>query len=175
MSLIGKLLGINLPAWIVEVAAVLAIGTAGLGWFAHHERGIELAKLQRSSEQAKAQAAKQIADIKAAHAAADQANQEKLDEAHNDVAAVSAQRDGVATAFAQWVRQHSGGSANGAVARPPGQPEAASDGGCGPRSCADLAVQLVQDGDDLARDLGNVSADLQACRRDRDSLTGLPK
>lgn len=175
MSLITKLLGISLPAWVVEVVAVLAIGGAGLGWFAHHERGIELAKLEKSSEKVKAEAAKQIADNTAAHAAADQQNQEKLDAAHKDVDTASAQRNAVATAFAQWVRQHPGSGANGAVARPAGQPATANDGECGSRRCADLALELVRDGDNLARDLGLVSADLQACQRDRDSLTGLPK
>lgn len=175
MSLLAKLFGLNLPAWVVEVAAAAAIAATALLWFAHHERGIELAKLQKSGRELEAKVEKANAATTAAYEAGSKSNQEKLDAAHHDVDAVSSQRDAVASAFALWVRQHPGSNPDPGVARPPGQPAAAGNGECGPRSCADLAVQLVQDGDNLARDLGLVTADLYACQRDRDSLTGLPR
>lgn len=159
----------------VEITAVLAIAGGAVGWFAHHERGVELAKLKKSGTELEAKVEKANAATTAAYQAGVQSNQEKVDAAHNDVAKASAERDAVAAAFTQWVRQHPSSNANSGVARPGGQPAPAGNGECGSRSCAELAIQLVQDGDNLARDLGLVTTDLYACQRDRDSLTGLPR
>lgn len=166
--------GASLTAKIVEVVAVLAITTGAITGFAVHERGIEVAKLHKSGTELEAKVEKANAATTSAYQAGVNSNQGKLDEAHHDVETVTAQRDAVASAFALWVRQHPGSSPNAGVARPGSQPEAAGNGECGYLSCADLAIQLVQDGDNLARDLGLVTADLQSCQRDRDSLTGLP-
>lgn len=159
----------------VEIVAVLAIVGGAVGWFAHHERGIEVEKLHKSGTELEAKVEKANAATTGAYNAGVQSNQEKVDEAHHQVAEATAKRDAVAADFAKWVQQHPSGNPNAGVARTGGQSTAAGNGECGSRSCADLAIQLVHDGDNLARDLGLVTADLQGCQRDRDSLTGLPK
>jgi len=168
MSLIEKLFGVGIPAWVVEVIAVLALVGGGILYFEHRGASGELAKLQASSTKLIAKAQGKIAAEAKRHQSDNAANQEKLNDAlvsNNDLTTrlASSLRD-----FEAYRRAHPD------VPRPTSGPVAASSGECGARSCGDLAEELAVRGNELAGSVGELSANLSACQRDRDSLTGLP-
>lgn len=156
----------GLPVWLIEVVAALAIVGGGLGWFAHHERGIELAKLQKSSTELIAKAQKTIAQETAQHALDNANNQGKLNEQLKTNAILGSALDSRVRDFESYRRAHSN------LPRPASGSAPAGSGECGSLQCGDLAVQLAELGNKLARSDGDLSAALSSCQRDRDSLTG---
>lgn len=169
MSILAKLFGISVPTWAVEIVAVLALVGGALGWFAHHERGVEIAKLQKSSAALVAKANKTVAAETAQHTASDHANQEKLNAAiaaSNVLGSALAQR---VRDFDAYRKSHPG------LPRPAGNSVAAPDRESSAVDFGAIALELAERGNELADSVGQLRASLQACQRDRDSLTGLPR
>lgn len=169
IALIEAAFGIKVPAWVIEIVlAALLVGSAAL-YLEHHGAAGELAKLQKSSAALIESARVEVAKEAAQHAADVQANTEKLN------AALAANTD-LNTQLAQRVRDFNAYRASHPdVSRPAGGSVTTVNGECGHQSCGDLAGQLAAAGNQLARSVGDLSASLEACQRDRDSLTGLPR
>ena len=169
MSLVTWLTGISVPTWVMELAVGLALLGGGILYFEHRGAREELGKLQVSSAALVAKAEKTIRAETEKHAADNAANLEKLDAANRDNAALGSALDQRVRDFDAYRRAHPD------VPRPAGGPAAPVGGECGAQSCSDLAVQLAERGNDLARSVADLTAALQAAERDRDSLTGLPR
>ncbi|MDE2097029.1 MAG: hypothetical protein KGL39_07270 [Patescibacteria group bacterium] len=173
MSFLTGLFGLSgIQAKIVEVVAVVLIAVSTYAAFALHfeHKGAlgELAKLQKSSTELLAKAQRDIQTETAKHAADVKANKETTDAA---IAAANALSD----ALDQRVRDFDAYRASHPdVPRSAGGPDAAGGGECGLISCGELASQALQDANRLARSSADLSAALQSCQRDRDSLTGMP-
>lgn len=148
------------------ILAALAFLGCGVLYLEHRGATQELAKLQKSSTALIAKAAAEVERETALHAADVEANQEKLNATQAANAALSDALDKRVRDFDAYRRSHP------AVQNSAGGPVAASSGECGAQSCADLAVQLAERGNDLARSNGELVAALQAAQRDRDALTG---
>ena len=168
-SLIAKLFGLTIPTWVIELVALLALSATGVLYLEHRGATHELQKLEVSSAKLLTSTKQQIAAEVKAHAADVAANQEKLNEALDSNAALQSQLDQRVRDFDAYRRAHA------PVARAPSQPAAAASGECGAQSCGDLAERLAERGNELATSIGELRAGLQACERDRDSLTGLPE
>ncbi|HEV2178360.1 MAG TPA: hypothetical protein VGU20_31180 [Stellaceae bacterium] len=168
IALIEGLFGIKVPAWLIEaVLAFLLIAGAAL-YLEHRGAREELAKLQESSTKLLDQAKKDIQTQTDRHTADVKANEGKTDAA---IAAANALSD----ALDQRVRDFDAYRASHPdVPRSSGEPGAAGGGECGLVSCGELAGRALQDGNRLARSVVDLSAELQSCQRDRDSLNGLP-
>lgn len=166
-SLLG-LIGLNVPAWVVELVAIVALAGGAVLYFEHRGAAHELVKLQTSSAKLVAKANTDIVDETTQHVAADKANQEKLNAALTTNTALQSQLADSVRGFDAYRRAHPD------VARPSGGPVAAVSGECGARSCGDLAQELAGRGNELANAVGQLDATLSACQRDRDSLNGLP-
>lgn len=169
MSIFAKLFDLNIPQWVIEIIAVLGIAGAAVLYLEHRGATDELAKLKSSSAKLLTKAQAAIDKETQAHAAEVAANQEKTDAALKAYDAVSGMLDDRVRDFDAYRASHPD------LPRPAGGPAAAPDRSCGTQSCGDLAVQLAERGNDLARSVGELSATLQSCQRDRDALTGLPK
>jgi hypothetical protein len=169
VSIIAKLFGISVPAWVIELVAVLALLGSAVLYLEHRGAVGELSKLQRSSVALVAKAQAAIVTEAKQYAADSATTQEKLNEAlasNSDLQSQLAQR---VRDFDAYRRQHAN------VSRPAGPTVAAGSGECGTESCGALASRLATVGDELAASVGELSASLYACERDRDALTGLPR
>lgn len=169
ITLIESIFGSKVGRFIAELVLVLALAAAVILHYEHKGATEELGKLTTSSAALVAKANKDIAQETAAHVADVKANQEKTNAAIAANTALSAQLDSRVRDFDAYRRAHPD------VPRSSGGPSAAQPGSCGATSCGDLAVQLAERGNDLARSDGELAASLQSCQRDRDSLTGLPE
>lgn len=169
ITIIEAILGSKLGRIVAEIlAVVLLIGSYTL-YVKHEGASAELAKLKASSTTLIAKAQKDIQDETAAHTADVKANGEKTN-------AVLAANANLQSQLAERVRDFDAyRKAHPGVPRPVSGPVTASGGECGATSCGDLASQLAKVGDQLAASNGALSAELQSCQRDRDSLTGLPR
>lgn len=173
ISAILKLFGFAVvPAWVtwlVEGTAIVALCTSGVLYLEHRGAAKDLAKLQKSSTALIAKANATIATETAQHERDNAANLEKLTSANAAYAALD-------NALAERLREFDAyRRAHPSVARSGGGPVATSAGECGALSCGDLASQLAKAGNELAGAAGRLSAALEACQRDRDSLTGAPR
>jgi hypothetical protein len=167
-SILG-LFGLNVPAWAVELVAIVAIGCGVYFGLVHKGKAEELAKLQASSAALVHKITAENLAISKAYAAKQAETQEKL---NNATAAQNAAVDVLAERvrdFDAYRRAHPD------VARPAGPGGAAPAGECGDRPCGEVAVQLAEGGNGLARAVAGLIPALQACQADRDALTGLPK
>jgi hypothetical protein len=169
ITIIESIFGSKLGRFIAEVLAAVALVAIFVLHYEHKGATEELGKLQQSSAALIAKANEDIAKETAAHAADVKANQEKIDEA---LAANSA----LGTTLAQRVRDFNAyRAAHPDVPRPSGVSGATGEGSCGATSCGDIAGRLAEAGNELAASVGELTATLQGCQRDRDSLTGLPR
>ena len=166
MSLLAAI-GIPVPAWAVEIVAVVALLGSGALYFEHKGKEIEIDYLKAESQELIKSAEGQIKSINERHAAEVAANQEKLNAATAANNALADQLDQRVRDFDAYRRAHP------AVASTPGVAGPARSGECGAFDCGELAVRLASTGDELARSNGLLVASLQSCQRDRDSLTGL--
>jgi hypothetical protein len=169
ITLIEAIFGSKVGRTIAEALLVILIVGAAMLYLEHRGAEREVVKLQKSSATLIAKSNADIAKTNADHAAENTANQEKLHAAVTASNTLSDALDNRVRDFDAYRRAHP------AMASPVGGSIAASAGECGARSCGDIAAELAVRGDDLARNSGVLSASLQACQRDRDSLTGLPK
>lgn len=169
ITIIEAILGSKFGRIVAEILAVVLLGSFLVLHFEHKGATEELAKLKVSSTVLIAKARKDIQDETAAHAADVKANQEKTNAAL--AANTLTQR-----ALTQRVHDFDAYRASHPdVSRPTGGSSTASAGECGATSCGDLASGLAKTGNELADSNGQLSAALQSCQRDRDSLTGLPR
>lgn len=168
IMLIETIFGSKIGRTIAEaLMIVVLVGMASL-YLEHRGALGELAKLQKSSTELLAKAQKDIQTETAKHAADVKANEEKT----NAVLAANAALGG---ALDQRVRDFDAYRASHPdVPRSAGGPDAAGGGECGLISCGELASRALQDANRLARSSADLSAALQSCQRDRDSLTGMP-
>lgn len=162
-------LGITLPAWVVELVAVLALAGGVVLYLEHRGASDELSKLKQSSAQLVAKRNKQIDDEIKAHTKDNTVNQEKLKNANDAVDGLTAELAQRVSDFDSYRRSHPD------VPRPQGRPVTTVNGECGAVSCGDLASQLAKAGNELAGAAGRAGNALEACQRDRDSLTGAPR
>jgi hypothetical protein len=169
ITLIEMILGSKVGRVIAEILIVLALLAAATLYLEHRGATQELAKLKDSSTKLLAKANKAIATETTQHAADNAENQEKFDAALKVNAQLSDTLDQRVREFDAYRASHPD------VARPAGGSGPAEPGECGSHSCGDLAVLLANTGDELARVNGELSAALQACQRDRDSIVGWPK
>jgi hypothetical protein len=164
----AKLFGLAIPAWVYEVLIGI-VATVGVILFLEHRGAThELDKLKVSSAHLIAKANTDIQNETNAHNADVKANQGKIDAALAANATLTADLARSVSLFDAYRRAHPD------VARPTGGSGPAVSGECGARSCGDLASELAVRGNELAGSVGALSATLQGCQRDRDSLTGLP-
>jgi hypothetical protein len=168
ISIIEGIFGSKVGRIVAEIVLVLALIAAVVLHFEHKGAREELAKLQKSSAALVAKADADIAKETAAHVADVKANQEKTDAALAANTALQSALDQRVRDFDAYRRAHPD------VPRSASGPGPASGGECGATSCGDLASQLAKAGDELAGSAGALSATLQSCQRDRDSLTGEP-
>jgi hypothetical protein len=163
----------SLELKLAALGLLLAVCTGYLAYEHHHliaeGKASELALLKVSSDTLKAKVKEAIDQTNASHQADEKANQEKLNAALTAANSLSGALDKRVRDFDTYRRTHPD------VARPPGGPPVTGGGECGTLSCGDLASELAVRGDGLARSVGELTSTLQACQRDRDSLTGLPK
>lgn len=154
---------------LAACGALLAAICIWLLWHDHKIIAAHDAQLVATGAAIKAHAEKRIADLTLQHAAEVAANQGKLDEALKTNGALSDSLDQRVRDFEAYRRSHPSvaGSSSGS--------SAAVSGECGALSCGELASRALQDSEQLARSVGELSAVLPGCQRDRDSLTGLPK
>lgn len=160
----------------LRVALYGALLTVISGWLLYERAHLidegkakELVLLKTSSDTLKAKVAQVIAETTATHEAEAKANQEKLDATLKANAAISDALDQRLRDFNAYRRSHPN------VASPPSGTPVTGAGECGTRPCGDVVADLAVRGDGLARSVGELTSTLQACQRDRDSLTGLPK
>lgn len=164
-----SLLGLKVPAWVYEVVAGILIAALIAGYLEHRGALGEIAKLQKSSVKVQQDAQKEIDRNNTDHAKEVTANEAKTKAAVDAANHLGDALDNSVRQFDAYRRAHP------AVASPPGGSAAAGLGECGAQSCSDLAVQLAERGDELARSNGELAAALQGAQRERDALTGLPK
>lgn len=169
ITIIESIFGSTAGRVIAEILAAVLLITALVLHFEHKGATEELGKLKASSTQLIAKANKDIQDEIVAHAADVQANQGKTN-------AALAANTATQLALTQRVRDFNAYRASHPdISRANGGTAATLPGECGATSCGDIAGQLAKAGDELAGSLGQVTASLQSCQRDRDSLTGLPE
>jgi hypothetical protein len=161
--------GLNVPAWAVEIVAVAALIGGGVLYERHVGAEKVIANLRTSSVELIDRKTRENAETTARYEAQAKDNAEKL---NNATAAQAAAVD----VLTQRVRDFDAyRRAHPDVARPAGPGGAAPVGECGDRPCGEVAVQLAEGGNGLARAVAGLIPALQACQADRDALTGLPK
>lgn len=169
ITILEGFLGSKVGRIIAEILLVLVLFFGYRAHVQHEAANQALAKLQTSSSQLVAKKNAEIVAEISAHAADVKANQEKTDATLTAVTLLAADRDSRVRDFNAYRRLHAD------VPRSSSGPAAALEGECGAQSCGDLASRLAAAGNDLAASAGALSAELESCQRDRDSLTGLPK
>lgn len=169
IAIIEGIFGSKVGRFLAELVLVLILITAVILHFKHEGAKEIIAKLQTSSAQLVAKANTDIAREVSQHQADVKANQEKTDAALAANTALQSDLDQRVRDFDAYRRAHPNvpRAASGSVA--------ALGGECGALSCGDLASALAAAGNELADSQGQLTASLQSCQRDRDSLTGLPK
>lgn len=169
ISIIESIFGSKVGRVIAEILVVLLLIFVYTMHLEHVGAKDELAKIQKSSAALIASARADITKETSAHAADIQANTEKTNAALAANTHLRGELDQRVRDFDAYRRAHPD------VPRTGGGPLAAGAGECGTQDCGDLAVQLAERGNELAGSLGELTASLQSCERDRDSLTGLPR
>ncbi len=169
ISIIEALFGSKVGRVLAEILFGLILAAALVLHFEHEGAKQALAKMQASSAELVQTVTRQNAQTTAQYEAAVAANQEKTHEAQASVATLQSR-------LADSVRQYDAyRSAHPDVAGAAGAGGAAQPGECGPEDCGALVERLAVRGNELAGSVGDLSADLQSCQRDRDALTGQPR
>jgi hypothetical protein len=169
IALLEAMFGSKVGRICAEVLLAVALLFGVYKYVEHKGAAQEIAALKASSAKVQDAAAKQIAANDAAHAAAVKTNEEKTNAAIQANVVTAGKLADSVRSFDAYRRTH------GAVASPGSGPSAASAGECGVEDCGAVAVRLAQRGNELAGSLGDTTAVLQGCQRERDSLTGMPR
>lgn len=168
ITAIEGMLGITVPKWVIELVLAALLALFLVAHFEHVGAAKELASLQKSSAALIAKAQTQISNDAARYTSAQKVNQEKTDEATTRVTALQSELAASVRQYEAYRRSHPD------VSRPAGGSQPASAGAAGPDARDAIIVRLAERGNELAGSVGELSAQLQSCQRDRDALTGLP-